>query len=115
MRPQGAELAADFNDFEAFCKAVQVADKARHSGVYFTLQVIDPRLIGRAFNRLKPTDVTTSDNNVLACRWLPVDFDPVRPSGIASSDIELSKAIELRDVVVEWAIESYIFPVLSGP
>ena len=99
-----------FDDFDAFCRDVQLADKARHGGIYFTLQVIDPRLIGRAYNRLKPSDLTTSDNNVLAYRWLPVDLDPVRPSGIASSHSELAEALLLRDTVAEWAACELAFP-----
>ena len=90
-----------FDDHNAFCKAVSLADKANHGGIYFTLQVIDPRLIGRAFNRLRATNVTTSDLNVIAYRWLPIDIDPVRPSGISSSDGELKKALNLRDRVAK--------------
>jgi hypothetical protein len=70
-----------FDRFEACCKAVQTADKACHGGIYFTLQVIDPQLLGRSFNRLKPSDLTTSDSSVLFYRWLPVDLDPVRACG----------------------------------
>lgn len=99
-----------FDDHEAFVKAVQLADKVTHDGIYFTLQVIDPRLIGRAFNRLKVTDLTTSDKNVKAYRWLPVDLDPVRPAGIASSDKELSGALKLRETVAEWVVSNMDFP-----
>ncbi len=99
-----------FDDFEAFCEAVRLADKTRHGGIYFTLQVIDPRLIGRVFNRLRPSDVTTSDNNVLAYRWLPADLDPVRPAGVSSSDSELDEALELRDAVAEWCVGELSFP-----
>jgi len=88
-----------FDNHEAFCKAVSLADKTAHGGIYFTLQVIDPRLIGRAFNRLKPTNITTSDPNVIVYRWLPIDVDPVRPAGISSSDSELKAALEIRDIV----------------
>ncbi|MBC8177227.1 MAG: hypothetical protein ISR61_03570 [Desulfobacteraceae bacterium] len=99
-----------FDDHEAFCKAVQLAEKAKHDGIYFTLQVIDPRLIGRAFNRLKPSSVTTSDRNVTAYRWLPVDLDSVRPAGIASSDAELTEAMKLREEVAEWVVANMDFP-----
>jgi hypothetical protein len=99
-----------FDNHEDFCKAIQKADKFPHGGIYFTLQVIDPRLIGRAFNRLKPSDLTTSDINVLAYRWLPIDLDPVRPSGISSSDRELREALELRALVSEWVIRELGFP-----
>jgi len=88
-----------FDDHAAFCKAVMQADKALHDGIYFTLQVIDRRLIGRAFNRLKPAQHTTSDLSVIAYRWLPVDLDPVRPSGVSSSDVELSEAMALREAI----------------
>lgn len=90
-----------FDDHDAFCAAVQLADQATHGGIYFTLQVIDPRLIGRAFNRLKPSNLTTSDQNVIAYRWLPVDIDPVRPAGISSSDDELAEALAMRDQIIE--------------
>lgn len=99
-----------FDDHAAFCKAVQHADKISHGGIYFSLQVIDPRLIGRAFNRLKPSDLTTSDNNILAYRWIPVDLDPVRPSGISSSEKELKEALALREVVSEWIVSELKFP-----
>ncbi len=58
-----------FDDHEAFCVSVKAADKFEHGGIYFTLQVIDPRLIGRAFNRLKPSNLTTSDHNVFKYRF----------------------------------------------
>lgn len=90
-----------FDDHNAFCKAVQAAGNTKHGGIYFTLQVIDPRLIGRTFNRLKPSKLTTADNNVLAYRWLPIDLDPVRPAGISSSDTELKAAWTLKDKIIE--------------
>ena len=102
-----------FDNHEAFCEAVKKAEALRHDGIYFTIQVIDPRLLARAFNRLKvlkPGEATTSDNNVLFYRWLPLDFDPVRPSGISSSDSELREALTLRDTVSQWIIENLHFP-----
>lgn len=99
-----------FDDHKAFCNVVKQADRTKHSGIYFTLQVIDPRLLGRAFNKLKPSDKTTSDGNVLAYRWLPIDLDPVRPSGVSSSDSELERALELRETVADWMQEELKFP-----
>lgn len=99
-----------YDDHEAFCRDVKAADKANHGGIYFTLHVIDPRLIARSFNHLKPTDLTTSDNNVIAYRWLPVDIDSYRPAGISSSDSELKAALELRDIVAEWIMSEMSFP-----
>jgi hypothetical protein len=95
-------LSGYFDDHVAFCKAVREIEGQNHDGAYFTLQVIDPRLIGRALNRMRPGIVTTSDNNVIAYRWLYIDCDPVRPSGISSSDSELQAACETREKVIEW-------------
>jgi len=103
-------ISGYFDDHEAFVKAVQLADKAQNAGIYITLQVIDRRLIGRAYNRLKVTDLTTSDKDVRAYRWLPVDLDPVRPAGIASSDTELKAALELADEVAMWIRLNMHFP-----
>lgn len=93
--------AGYFDNHEAFCKAVRAIDRMG-GNVYFTLQVIDPRLIARANNRTKPGIATTSDKDVLFYRWLPVDTDPVRPSGISSSDPELEEARLIMEEVVVW-------------
>jgi hypothetical protein len=99
-----------FDDHEALCRAVREADKTTHGGIYFTLQVIDKRLLARSFNRLKPSDLTTSDRDVDCYRWLPIDLDPVRPSGIPSSDIELDAAMALRNSISKWVISELGFP-----
>jgi hypothetical protein len=104
-------ISGYFDNHDDFIKWVQEADKSlKHEGIYFTLQVIDPRLIGRAFNRLKQTQVTTSDNNALAYRWLPIDGDPVRPSGVSSSDTELKESLILRNQVATWLMTEQGFP-----
>jgi hypothetical protein len=99
-----------FDDHTAFSKWLKMADRAKHKGAYITLQVIDPRLIGRALNRLITTDITTSDHNVIAYRWLPIDLDPVRPAGISSSDSELAAAMALREEVAEWIVSNMDLP-----
>jgi len=103
-------LSGYFDSHADFCKVLKATGGIDYSGTYFTLQVIDPRLIGRAFNRLKISDQTTSDNNILAYRWLPLDFDPVRPSGISSSEVELQASLELRERVVPIVQERYGLP-----
>jgi len=98
-----------FDDHDLFCKFVKQLDATQHGGAYFSLQGIDRRLIGRAFNRIKKSDLTTSDRDVLFYRWLPIDLDPIRPAGISSSDKELSAALELRDIVAEHCISEMKF------
>lgn len=95
-----------FDNFISFKKAVKDLIRWQQNNIYFTLQVIDPRLIGRAYNRLKAADKSTSDKDVLFYRWIPVDIDPVRPAGISSSDSELQKAIELRDLIKDYIFDA---------
>jgi hypothetical protein len=99
-----------FDDHKTFCEAVRDIDRQSHGGIYFTLQVIDPRLLARAFNKMKPGIPATSDYNVLRYRWLPIDLDPERPSDISSSDSELQEALELRETVTVWIAENLKFP-----
>ncbi|MBL9094027.1 MAG: hypothetical protein JNL96_22605 [Planctomycetaceae bacterium] len=70
-------------------------------GVYVTLNPVIPSLLARAVNRLREfTKHTTGDAEIAERRWLPLDFDPVRPAGISSTDGEheaaLAKARECR-------------------
>jgi hypothetical protein len=99
-----------FDDHGAFCSAVRAVDKEKHGGCYFTLQVIDPRLIGRAFNRLVSARLATSDRDVLAYRWLPIDLDPVRPAGVSSSEPELISAVRMRDRIAPEIAKRYDLP-----
>jgi hypothetical protein len=103
-------VAGYFDDPEKFKTAVAALDKLKHGGIYFTLQVIDPRLLGRAFNRLGVLKETTSDRDVLAYRFLYVDLDPRRPAGISSSDTELAAALKLRDEIAGEIQSKYSLP-----
>src|SRR5437879_3865067 len=65
------------------------------SGVYVTLNVVNPELLARAANRTKEfTKKTTSDSEILRRRWLPIDLDPKRPAGICATDEEHKAALE---------------------
>jgi hypothetical protein len=103
-------VAGWFDDPARFCTAVEAINKVKHGGAYFTPQVIDPRLIARAFNRLVVAKETTSDRDVLAYRFLLIDADPVRPAGISSSDAELAAALKLRDEIADEIASDYSLP-----
>jgi hypothetical protein len=65
--------------------------------VYYTLNPVNPALLARANSRIAPyAKNTTNDapDNILNRRWLLIDCDPVRPSGIASTDEEKGAAKE---------------------
>ena len=72
-------------------------------GVYVTVNPVNPDLLARAVNRLRPAgrNPTTADTDIVRWRWLLIDCDPKRASGVSSSNAEhesaLAKAREIRD------------------
>jgi hypothetical protein len=97
--PQGT-VSGYFTDSEKMAAAA-----ARFNGkapaVYFTLNPVMPELLARANNRVKGfVRTTTNDDDIRCRRWLGLDFDAVRPTGISSSDAEheaaLCRAAECR-------------------
>ena len=72
-------------------------------GVYVTVNPVNPDLLARAVNRLRPAgrNPTTADTDIVRRRWLLIDCDPRRASGVSSSNAEhesaLGKAREISD------------------
>lgn len=103
-------ISGYFDNHQDFCRFIKPAlECLAYEGAYFTLNVVDPRLLARACNRLKISDLTTGDHNIIAIRRLPLDFDPVRPAGISSSNQELQDAMQLRETVAEWVMDNFKF------
>jgi RecA-family ATPase len=64
-------------------------------GIYLTLNPVRPDLLARAHNRLRPhAEETSTDRDVSRRRWLLIDIDPVRPTGISATEEELAAAGE---------------------
>jgi hypothetical protein len=90
-----------FDDWERLA-AVAMSIQAR--GIYVTLNPVNPALLARANNRVRDMQAgesSTSDNDICARRWLPIDCDPARPTGISATaaehDLALARAREIRD------------------
>jgi P4 family phage/plasmid primase-like protien len=83
-----------FNDLDTLAKAAATYE-GKTEGVYITVNPVQPALLARSSNRVKEyAKQTTSDKDVLRRRWIFIDFDPVRPAGISSSDDENAAALE---------------------
>lgn len=91
-----------FNDDEALEHAAQSLESKGAKGVYFTLNPVNPSLLARAVNRLIVPKSTTQDIDIVCIRWLPIDLDPIRPSGISSTNEELQDAIDLGNEISNW-------------
>ncbi|WP_048149141.1 hypothetical protein [Methanolacinia paynteri] len=93
-----------FDDHETLAeKAETVSRISDVQGVYVTLNEINPALLSRRANRVKMIlgrrDGTTADTDIIRRRWLPVDLDPVRPSGVSSTDEEHEAALSKAEKI----------------
>jgi hypothetical protein len=92
-----------FDDRGELARIAGILDNQGAGGVYITLNPVSPALLSRRANRIKQRltqyDQTTADGNIVSRRWFPVDIDPVRPSGISSSDEEHEAAMRKADEI----------------
>lgn len=71
-------------------------------GIYVTLNPVTPTLLARATNRIKSrVRETTQDKDIVRRRWLLIDVDPVRPSGVSATDAELALARERASIMAD--------------
>lgn len=98
-------ISGYFNDFRELAeRAAELDDKGYQ--VYMTLNPVLPALLARSENRLETRlKVTTTDADIAKRTWLPIDLDPIRPSGISASDAEkqiaIQRAVEIKDYLTQ--------------
>ena len=96
-----------FSDPEALIRAVEPLDTDTSVlGIYVDLNEVNPALLARRSNRIKMRlcrkDATTGDADILRRRWLPIDIDPKRPSGVSSTDQEHRLALAKAGEIAAW-------------
>ena len=110
-------LSGYFRDAETLLQAFDKID-VRNRNIYITLQQVREECFARSQSeRFLSSTQTTSDTEIVRYRWLFVDLDPVRSTGISSSDTELAYAELLSEKVAkELAERGFKEPVkaLSG-
>ena len=101
MRPH---TESGYFDYEHIAEVANAIGKLRsYRGAYVTVNPVKPELLARAWNRIRPVlkEPTTADTDIVRRRWLLIDCDPKRASGVSSSNAEhdfaLAKAREIRD------------------
>lgn len=66
----------------------------QYKGIYVTPNPVNPDLLGRVNNYVKPwQSTTTEDPEVVRRKWLLVDIDPVRLRDTSSTDAEHDQAL----------------------
>ena len=106
----GVTHSGYFDDHEALARAVEALDAdPAVAGIYVTLNTVNPALLARRANRIKMRlsrkDATTADTDILRRRWFPVDIDPVRPSGVSSTDEEHNAALAAAERIAAYLKE----------
>lgn len=109
-------LSGYFNSAENIYNAVRTLDGKYN--IFFTLNQISPEIVARSQDHFtKYTKNTTTDSEIRRRKWILLDFDPVRPAGISSSDEELKAAkactIKVRKFLTEQGFPEPVF-ALSG-
>jgi hypothetical protein len=107
-------VAGWFNDFGRLAEAVTEWD-GKAPAVYVSLNPVHPDLLYRAVNRLKEyAEDLTQDQHILRRRWLGIDADPVRPSGISATDAEHEMALaRVREIFAWLADQGWPAPVVA--
>ncbi len=94
-----------FNDYQELAEVAGEYD-AKIPAIYFTLNPVKPELLSRAKNRIvKGAKNTTADADIQCRRWFPIDFDPVRATGISSTDEEHQAALTIAKEVQQFLTE----------
>lgn len=79
-------------------------------GIYVTLNPVCSDLLARAANRLKAkSNDATKDTEIVWRRWGLFDFDPVRATGVSSTNAELAAA-QARAMAVAAALRAAGWP-----
>jgi hypothetical protein len=97
-------ISGYFDDHEKLANAVKrLSDSDEHDGVYYTLNPCHEALLARSDKNELHHDVkiTTSDAEIKRRRWLLIDFDPGRPSGVSATAEEMRAAKDLMIKVVK--------------
>jgi len=93
--------AGYFDDVKTAVEAIVEWDRLyRPEGSYVTLNPVDPRLLARSPNCVTPyLEPQTGDAEIVRRTLILIDCDPVRPTGISSTDCELAASLERAGVV----------------
>ena len=101
-KTKAGTISGYFNDTAKAALLIAGENTKRHQAIYATVNPVQPALLARMENTLALSQTTTTDAEIDRRRWFLLDFDPVRPAGISSTDAELNAAKELAGNVVEW-------------
>jgi hypothetical protein len=66
---------------------------------------VHPGCLARSPNGVEEyCKTSTSDRDIIRRHWLPIDVDPVKPTGISATDCEVASARDVAREVYHWLI-----------
>ncbi|MDX8551714.1 hypothetical protein KHC33_10855 [Methanospirillum sp. J.3.6.1-F.2.7.3] len=104
LRKAGGMASGYYTDYTKLAHDAEILDSTKDLvGMYIILNKINPVLFSRRANRiemrLSKDEKATSDEDIMHRWWFPIDIDPVRPSGISSSDEEHNEALRKAEKI----------------
>jgi hypothetical protein len=95
----------NFENRDAIASAIREVDGSAE-GVYVVFNRLNPDLLARSDNHLKIRPKhTTGDADIIEWRWLFIDADAIRPSGISATDAEHEAALQRARAIREFLAE----------
>lgn len=107
-------LSGYFDNAEALAAAVGTIKTAK--GIYVIPNAINPALLARSANRIKQAhkDDGTQNGDIARRRWLLIDCDPVRPTGISSTEAEHAAALRrVQDIAAHLTAAGWPDPIIA--
>ena len=96
-----------FNSPELLAKAAATLNQ-RGRNVYFTLNPALAQLSARAENHVvERAERATKDYEIASRRWLLIDIDPKRASGISSTDAQHEAALDRANQIRQYLMEEW--------
>ena len=104
LKTRYGTISGYFDDFTKLAEnAAELSGEV--SAVYVTLNPVNHALLARANNRVeKYAKTTSSDGDIIKRCWFPIDFDPVRPTDISSTDAEKARGMARAKECRAWLI-----------
>lgn len=95
-------ISGYFTDPDTLGKALKTIDP-RNKNFYITLNALNEALYSREqHDRFIQGATATNDTDVTRYKWLFIDLDPERITGVSSTDAELAKAETLMNAVADY-------------
>lgn len=93
-----------FKSVESLISAIEPYADMEGEQVYFTLNSVNQDCYGRqqCEKILKSPKMTTTDGDIVRRKWVLIDFDPIRATGVNSTDEELELAHQKAQAVFRY-------------